>query len=146
MNKVDIHTADHLKTDLPTFRAGDTIALDVKVKEGDKERIQRFEGIVIKKRGSGINATFTVRKISSGIGVERVFLMNSPSIASLKVIKQGKVRRARLYYLRGRKGKSARVQELRKDLPVKGTTADTTVPPKEEQIDVAPESEHVSES
>jgi large subunit ribosomal protein L19 len=96
---------------LPDFRVGDTVRVLVKVKEGDKERLQAFEGVVIRKRGSGTDATFTVRKVSYGIGIERTFPLYSPVIQEIQVLKRGIVRRARLYYLRERKGKAARIKE-----------------------------------
>lgn len=111
MNKIEAATAFQMRNDLPEFIPGDTLAVQVKVIEGDKERIQTFEGVVIQKKGGGIHETFTVRKISNGIGVERIFLKNSPRIAQIEVLKKGRVRRAKLYYLRGRKGKHARVAE-----------------------------------
>ena len=101
----------YIRTDIPEFRPGDTVKVYVKVKEGDKERIQAFEGIVIRKRGSGTDGTFTVRKVSYGIGVERTFPFNTKVIDRIEVLKRGIVRRARLYYLRERKGKAARVKE-----------------------------------
>lgn len=101
---------DYLRTDLPEFRPGDTIRMKIKIKEGNKERLQPFEGTVIRKRGGGINATFTVRKVSYGIGVERIFPLNSPVIDSIQVLTRGKVRRSRLYYLRSRSGKAARIK------------------------------------
>ncbi|ANC76841.1 MAG: 50S ribosomal protein L19 [Bacillota bacterium] len=103
---------DQLK-DLPKFRSGDTVRVHVKVIEGTRERIQLFEGVVIKKRGSGISETFTVRKISYGVGVERAFPLHSPKIANLEVVRRGKVRRAKLYYLRALRGKAARIKEIR---------------------------------
>lgn len=106
-------TKEQLKTDLPAFRPGDTVRVHVKVIEGTRERIQVFEGVVIKRRGSGISETFTVRKISSGIGVERAFPVHSPKIANLEVVRRGKVRRAKLYYLRALRGKAARIKEIR---------------------------------
>ncbi|WP_010301592.1 50S ribosomal protein L19 [Kurthia senegalensis] len=106
-------TKEQLRTDIPTFRAGDTVSIDVKVVEGTRERIQKFEGVVIKRRGGGISETFTVRKISYGVGVERTFPVNTPKIASLKVTRRGKVRRAKLYYLRNLRGKAARIKEIR---------------------------------
>ncbi|HMW34479.1 MAG TPA: 50S ribosomal protein L19 [bacterium] len=112
MNKVDAFTAFQLRNDIPEFRAGDTVAVDVKVVEGDKERIQTFEGVVIQRRGSGIHESFTVRKISNGVGVERIFLANSPRLGTVEVLKRGRVRRAKLYYIRGRRGKSARIQDI----------------------------------
>ncbi len=106
-------TKEQLRTDIPAFRAGDTVSIDVKVVEGTRERIQKFEGVVIKRRGGGISETFTVRKISYGVGVERTFPVNTPKIASLKVTRRGKVRRAKLYYLRNLRGKAARIKEIR---------------------------------
>ncbi|HJA40918.1 MAG TPA: 50S ribosomal protein L19 [Firmicutes bacterium] len=106
-------TKEQLKTDLPNFRPGDTVKVHVKVIEGTRERIQVFEGVVIKRRGGGISETFTVRKISYGVGVERVFPLHSPKIAKLEVLRRGKVRRAKLYYLRKLRGKAARIKEIR---------------------------------
>ncbi|KOS69493.1 50S ribosomal protein L19 [Lysinibacillus contaminans] len=106
-------TKDQLRSDLPTFRPGDTVRVHVKVVEGTRERIQMYEGVVIKRRGGGISETFTVRKISYGIGVERTFPVHTPKIANLEVIRRGKVRRAKLYYLRNLRGKAARIKELR---------------------------------
>jgi large subunit ribosomal protein L19 len=100
MDKLKLVEATQLKADIPNFRPGDTIHVHVKVKEGDKERIQEFQGIVIGRRGSGTNATFTVRKISDGVGVERIFPLHSPRIAKIERVKEGKVRRAKLYYVR----------------------------------------------
>ncbi|MBP2056964.1 large subunit ribosomal protein L19 [Lactobacillus colini] len=104
-------TKDQLRSDLPDFRPGDTIRVHVRVVEGSHERIQIFEGVVIKRKGAGISATYTVRKISSGIGVERTFPVNDPRVAKVEVKRQGRVRRAKLYYLRERHGKSARIAE-----------------------------------
>ncbi len=101
---------EYLKTDIPLFRAGDTVIVNVKIKEGEKERVQAFEGVVLRRRGGGTRATFTVRKISYGVGVERVFPLHSPSVESIKVKTRGKVRQGRLYYLRQLKGKAARVK------------------------------------
>lgn len=102
-----------LRTDLPEFAPGDTILIRVKIKEGEKERVQPFEGTVIKKRGSGMRGTFTLRKVSYGVGVERIFPINSPMIESMKVLSHGKVRKAKLYYLRELKGKAARLKVKR---------------------------------
>lgn len=102
---------DQLKTDLPDFRPGDTVVVQVKVSEGNRERLQAFEGVVIAKKNRDINSSFTVRKISHGEGVERVFQTHSPLIDSVKIQRRGDVRRAKLYYLRERSGKSARIKE-----------------------------------
>jgi large subunit ribosomal protein L19 len=104
-------TKDQLRTDLPDFRPGDTVRVHVKVIEGNRERIQVFEGVVIKRRGAGISETFTVRKVSYGVGVERTFPVHTPKIAKLEVVRRGKVRRAKLYYLRQLRGKAARIKE-----------------------------------
>lgn len=104
---------DFLRTDVPVFSPGDTVLVRVKIKEGDKERVQPFEGTVIKKRGGGVRETFTVRKISYGIGVERIFPLHSPAVESIKVLTRGKVRRAKLYYLKNLKGKAARIKVKR---------------------------------
>ena len=104
---------EYLKDGLPTFRAGDTVRVNVRVREGEKERIQAFEGIVIARKHGGIHETFTVRKISSGVGVERIFPLHSPSIESITLVRQGRVRRAKLYYLRNLRGKAARIKERR---------------------------------
>jgi large subunit ribosomal protein L19 len=107
-------TKEQLRTDLPEFRPGDTVRVHVKVVEGNRERIQVFEGVVIKRRGAGISETFTVRKVSYGVGVERTFPVHTPKIAKLEVVRRGKVRRAKLYYLRELRGKAARIKEIRK--------------------------------
>lgn len=106
-------TQEQLRKDLPDFRPGDTVRVHVKVREGQRERIQVFEGIVIRRRGSGISETYTARKISYGVGVERTFPLHSPNVEKLEVMRRGKVRRAKLYYLRGLSGKAARIKEIR---------------------------------
>ncbi len=106
-------TKDHLQQDLPVFQPGDNVQVSVKIKEAGRERIQMFEGLVIKRQGSGISETFTVRKVSYGIGVERTFPVHSPVIASIKVVRRGKVRRAKLHYIRGLSTKAARIKERR---------------------------------
>lgn len=106
---------EHLKSNLPQFKAGDTVKVYVKIKEGDKERIQVFQGIVISRKHGGIRETITVRKVSAGIGVERIFPLHSPIIDKIEVVQEGRVRRAKLYYLRELKGKKARISELRKE-------------------------------
>ncbi|MEO1765284.1 MAG: 50S ribosomal protein L19 [Cyanobacteria bacterium J06629_18] len=103
--------AEQLKTDLPIIYVGDTVRVGVKIKEGEKFRVQPYEGVVISKRNGGINETITVRKIFQGVGVERVFLLHSPRIDNIKVMRRGKVRRAKLYYLRNRVGKATRIQQ-----------------------------------
>ena len=100
-----------LRSDIPPFRAGDTIRVNVRVKEGEKERLQAFEGVCIARRGSGVSATFTVRKISNGIGVERIFPLHSPMLGDVTVVRRGMVRRAKLFYLRDVTGKAARIKE-----------------------------------
>lgn len=107
-------TKEQLRSDIPAFRAGDTVKVHVKVVEGTRERIQLFEGVVIKRQNGGISETFTVRKISYGVGVERVFPLHSPRVAQIEVVRHGKVRRAKLYYLRGLTGKKARIKEVRR--------------------------------
>lgn len=100
-----------LRGDVPPFRPGDTLRVSVRVKEGDKERLQAFEGVCIARKGSGVSETFTVRKVSSGIGVERIFPVHSPMLASITVVRRGRVRRAKLYYLRNLSGKATRIRE-----------------------------------
>lgn len=104
---------DLMRVDIPQFRVGDTVKVHVKIREGDKERIQVFEGVVIRRRRGGVGASFTVRKVSYGIGVERIFPIHSPQIDKIEVVRKGRVRRARLYYLRERLGKAARIKERR---------------------------------
>ncbi|MGL4624055.1 MAG: 50S ribosomal protein L19 [Culicoidibacterales bacterium] len=110
MNKV---VESQLKTDIPTFKSGDTVKVHVKIIEGSRERIQVFEGVVIKRQHGGIQETFSVRKISNNVGVERIFPLHSPKIEKIEVLRRGKVRRARLYYLRALRGKAARIKEIR---------------------------------
>ncbi len=107
-------TEEQFKSDVPAFRPGDTVRVHVKVVEGTRERIQIFEGVVIKRKGGGISETFTVRKISYGVGVERAFPLHSPRVAQIEVVRYGKVRRAKLYYLRNLRGKAARIKEIRR--------------------------------
>ncbi len=110
-NIIEELNQQQLKQDIPEFNPGDTVVVQVKVREGNRERLQAFEGVVIGKRNRGINSAFTVRKLSHGEGVERTFQTHSPLIAGIKVKRRGKVRRAKLYYLRGRTGKAARIKE-----------------------------------
>lgn len=116
MHKLERVENEYLRSDLPEFRAGDTIKVYVRVREGQKERIQLFQGVVISRRGNGVRASFTVRKMSGGIGVERVFPLHTPIIEKIEVVRHGKVRRAKLYYLRELRGKAARIEERRDDL------------------------------
>ena len=109
-----------LRADIPPFRAGDTLRVNVRVREGDKERIQAFEGVCIARRGGGVSETFTVRKVSGGIGVERIFPVHSPMIATLVVVRRGRVRRAKLYYLRHLTGKATRIKEKKTRVTVPG--------------------------
>lgn len=111
MDLMKIVEQDYLKKDIPPFRPGDTVRVHVKVIEGGRERTQIFEGSVIRRRGSGLNETFTVRRVSYGVGVERTFPIHSPRLAKIEVVQRGRVRRARLYYLRDRVGKAARIRE-----------------------------------
>ena len=111
MDALKLIAQDSLKAEKPSFEIGDTIRIGVKIREGERERIQEFEGTVIAKNGSGVSETFTVRRVSYGVGVERVFPVHSPNVAKVEVIRNGKVRRSKLYYLRDRVGKSAKVKE-----------------------------------
>jgi large subunit ribosomal protein L19 len=113
MNQLQQVESLYIHKEQPEFRAGDTVRVHVRVVEGDKERIQVFQGVVIGRRGGGTRETFTVRKISGGIGVERIFPLHSPSLSRIEVIRRGKVRRAKLYYLRALRGKAARIEERR---------------------------------
>jgi large subunit ribosomal protein L19 len=113
MNKTDLVDQAYLRTDVPEFRPGDTVKVHVRVVEAGRERIQVFQGVVIRRQGAGLHETFTVRKISFGVGVERTFPLHSPSIGRLEVLSRGRVRRAKLYYLRERRGKKARIRERR---------------------------------
>ena len=103
----------YMRTDIPPFRPGDTLRVNVRVKEGEKERLQAFEGVCIARRGSGVNETFTVRKVSNGVGVERIFPVHSPMIGDILVVRRGQVRRAKLYYLRELSGKATRIRAKR---------------------------------
>jgi len=113
MEKLAAIEREGLRTDIPDFGPGDTVRVQVRVREGEKERLQVFEGVCIGRRGGGMSETFTLRKVSSGIGVERIFPMHSPGLAKIKVVRRGRVRRAKLYYLRKLSGKAARIRERR---------------------------------
>ena len=113
---------EYMRSDIPPFRAGDTLRVNVRVKEGEKERLQAFEGVCIARRGAGVSETFTVRKISNGVGVERIFPVHSPMIGDLTVVRRGRVRRAKLFYLREATGKSGRIKEKKARLIAGVTT------------------------
>jgi large subunit ribosomal protein L19 len=119
-----IETQKEWMKTIPPFRSGDTLRVNVRVKEGEKERLQAFEGVCISRRGAGVSETFTVRKISNGVGVERIFPVHSPMLSEITVVRRGRVRRAKLFYLRNVTGKSARIKEkkVRVVVPVTGTT------------------------
>ena len=120
MNKTDLVEKPRLRDDLPDFRPGDTVRVHVRVAEAGRERIQVFQGVVIRRQGGGLRETFTVRKMSFGIGVERTFPVHSPTIARIEVMSHGRVRRAKLYYLRERRGKRARIRERREPIAFEG--------------------------
>jgi len=115
MDKLARIKQEGLRTDIPEFSPGDTLRVQVRVREGDKERLQAFEGICIGRRGGGVGETFTVRKVSAGVGVERIFPLQAPTVASLEVVRRGHVRRAKLYYLRTLSGKAGRIREKREN-------------------------------
>jgi large subunit ribosomal protein L19 len=120
MHTLDQIDAQSLRSDIPEFRAGDTVKVNVKVVEGNRSRVQAFQGVVIARQGAGVRETFTVRKISFQVGVERTFPVHSPSLESIEVVTRGDVRRAKLYYLRGLRGKAAKIKEKRDNAPAKG--------------------------
>lgn len=136
MRLLDSITQSFLRKDIPKFNIGDTVEMDVKIIEGEKEKLQEFRGVVIARRGKGLSETFVVRKISFGEGVERTFYLHSPMIQSIEVIKKGKVRRAKLYYLRGKIGKKAKVKEL-KLVPETGEETLPTTEPREKETESA---------
>lgn len=125
MNRVDLVEKTRLREDLPDFRPGDTLRVHVRVAEAGRERIQVFQGVVIRRQGGGLRETFTVRKVSFGVGVERSFPLHSPTIARIEVVARGRVRRAKLYYLRERRGKRARIRERREAVPSRQATEET---------------------
>jgi len=150
MRSLDFVESEILRSDLPPFRVGDAVRVHVKVKEGEKERIQMFEGVVIRRRGSGVGETFTVRKIASGVGVERIFPVQSPLVTKVDIKSRGFVRRSRLYYLRDLTGKKARLHSKVRDLsdllsPAAADAPDTEVeevaPPEPEVVEEAPVAE-----
>jgi large subunit ribosomal protein L19 len=127
MNKLDLVEKPRLRDDLPDFRPGDTVRVHVRVAEAGRERIQVFQGIVIRRRGGGLRETFTVRKVSFGVGVERTFPLHSPTISRIELVGRGRVRRAKLYYLRERRGKKARIRERRDGGQPEEAPADSTL-------------------
>ena len=146
MKSIDAVQQDALRRDLPQFRAGDTVRVHVRIREGDKERVQVFEGVVIQRRGGGAGETFTVRKVSSGVGVERIFPVQSPSVTKLEIKRRGHVRRARLFYLRELSGKKARLRSKVRDIAAlmarpeeAGTAAEALAAEEEAQTAAAAE-------
>ena len=133
----------NLKTNVPSFQSGDTVRVKVKVVEGDNERVQAFDGVVVARKGSGISETFTVRKISFGVGVERIFPIHSPRLESIEVLKHGKVRRAKLNYLKKLSGKAARLQEVKKDA---ANTAEAVAPAAPAESVATPATENNTEA
>lgn len=125
------------RKDIPAFKAGDTVTVHYKIKEGDKERVQQYQGVVIQRRGIGASATFTVRKISNGVGVERVFPLFSPFIEAIEINKEGVVRRAKIYYIRGVKGKKARIEEKQQGFVEEGKNAASESPKAASKAEVA---------
>jgi large subunit ribosomal protein L19 len=136
-NLIDAIEASQCKTDTPDFKVGDTVRVHVKIIEGDKERIQVFEGVVISRANGGNRATFTVRKISYGVGVERIFPLHSPRIDKIEVVSRGRVRRAKLYYLRALSGKAARIKSERLQTPASGGNRAAVTAPAEKQEEEA---------
>ena len=122
------------KKEIPAFKAGDTVTVHYKIKEGDKERVQQYQGVVIQRRGAGASATFTVRKLSNGVGVERVFPLFSPFIETIEINKEGVVRRAKIYYIRGAKGKKARIEEKQQGVVEESKAAPAKSAPKAEVV------------
>jgi len=134
--------ASHLKKDIPDFRPGDTVRIAVRIIEGDKERIQNYEGVCIRRKGGGFRETFTVRRVSYGVGMERIFPLHSPKIESIKVLRRGKVRRAKLYYQRELRGKKARITEKKTDIRKQAQTAKKET----KEVEAAPEETQASEA
>ena len=126
MDIVEQISREQLKSNIPDFAPGDTLRVNVRVREGEKERIQAFEGVCIARRGSGVSETFTVRKISNGVGVERIFPVHSPMLADITIVRRGRVRRAKLYYLRHLTGKATRIREKKVRIAVPTTEAATS--------------------
>jgi large subunit ribosomal protein L19 len=142
VNKVDLVERARLRTDVPAFRPGDTVKVHVRVSEAGRERIQMFQGVVLGRRGGGLRETFTVRKVSFGVGVERTFPVHSPTVAKVEILQHGKVRRAKLYYLRELSGRRAKIRERRVAVPEEGAVVEVTsedveeAPPEEPEASV----------
>ena len=141
MNKVDLVERARLRTDVPKFRPGDTVKVHVRVSEAGRERIQMFQGVVLGRRGGGLRETFTVRKVSFGVGVERTFPIHSPTVAKVEILQHGKVRRAKLYYLRELSGRRAKIRERRVAVPEEGAAIAVTAEDVEEAPPEEPEAE-----
>jgi large subunit ribosomal protein L19 len=141
VNKVDLVERSRLRTDVPAFRPGDTVKVHVRVSEGGRERIQVFQGVVISRRGGGLRESFTVRKVSFGVGVERTFPVHAPMVSKLEIVQHGKVRRAKLYYLRELTGRKAKIRERRVAVPEEGVATALTA----EEVEVVPEEEPAAE-
>ena len=141
MNKVDLVERSRLRTDVPPFRPGDTVKVHVRVTEGGRERIQMFQGVVLGRRGGGLRESFTVRKVSFGVGVERTFPVHSPTVAKVEILQHGKVRRAKLYYLRELSGRRAKIRERRVAVPEEGAAVQVTA----EEVEEAPPEEPAEE-
>ena len=141
MNKIDLIETARLRDDLPAFRPGDTVKVHVRVTEAGRERIQMFQGVVLGRRGGGLRETFTVRKVSFGVGVERTFPVHSPTVAKVEILQHGKVRRAKLYYLRELSGRRAKIRERRVAVPEEGAAVAVTAEDVEEAPPEEPEAE-----
>lgn len=146
MNILDSLDAASLRSDIPTFRSGDELKVHVRVIEGSKSRIQVFQGLVISRSGSGVRETFTIRKISYGVGVERTFPVHTPVIEKIEVVRRGDVRRAKLYYLRELRGKAAKIRERRGEVPSTGTPASAVTPTPVSEVTEATEVTEVVEA
>jgi large subunit ribosomal protein L19 len=143
VNKVDLIERSRLRTDVPAFRPGDTVKVHVRVSEAGRERIQMFQGVVLGRRGGGLRETFKVRKVSFGVGVERTFPVHSPTVAKVEILQHGKVRRAKLYYLRELSGRRAKIRERRVAVPEEGAVTEITV---EDVAEAPPEPAEAAEA
>ena len=146
MNKLDLIERSRLRSDVPAFRPGDTVKVHVRVSEAGRDRIQMFQGVVLGRRGGGLRETFKVRKVSFGVGVERTFPIHSPTVAKVEIIQHGKVRRAKLYYLRELSGRRAKIRERRVAVPEEGTVMPVTAEDVAEAPVEEPEAEPVAEA